>query len=168
MKTMERPREEVHARMTPTRARIGWGMAGFIAVLALLLGTLGSWAIFGRDDPTAIAAGGGGLTDRQQEMVEVFEDYRTAWNTNDSARALSVMTPNAFVTFEGTVWSVEDGMLARQIDSGLYDNLTHLEPVLVERNTIASFHRDGGLEAVNVFEFTSSGEVLITQHTIVR
>lgn len=170
MKTMERPREEVSTPKTPTQARVGWGMTGLVAVLALVLGALGSWAVFGLDDdPTAIAAGGGELTERQEEMVAVLDDYTNAWDTSDGAAALETMTPTAFVTFDNTSWRVEDGTLVRNIESGLYGpSLDHLDPILVEGNAIVAFHRYGGLEVANVFEFTNSGEVLITQHTMVR
>jgi hypothetical protein len=138
-----------------------------IAVIGLLIGLLGGWALFG-SDADVIAVDGGDLTDRQIEMTEVVADSFDAWTSNDVDQALSYYADTGVFVALGVEYPAADGSLAGYIER--FITASRMEPigpeVVVDGNTVVSFHTYSGSTYTNVFEFTSSGDVLIARHTV--
>ena len=175
MKTMQpstnevREREEAHA--TPAEpSRQGWNSALVATgvVLALAAGFLIGFLLWGTDGDSTdpIVAGGGELTARQEQMVEVYDDYVAAWKSGDSDAITALFTPNGTFEIFGTTYRVEDGTLASYVERMPVPTIEMLQPLLVHRDTILDFHRLGGSNREDVVQFTRTGEVLITSHVV--
>jgi len=157
-----------HERSTVVRApnsRRPWLMIG-MAVFGLLIGLLGGWLFFGTED--VITVDGSALTARQTEMVAMMDDAFAAWQDNDVDTVLSYYTETgAFVT-NGVDYRVADGGLANFVRSFFgASNMESVGPeVVVDNDTVVSFHTYQGVTYTNVFDFTSSGDVLIARHEV--
>ncbi|MDH3247604.1 MAG: hypothetical protein OEQ47_01475 [Acidimicrobiia bacterium] len=162
MTTLQQERPAVAG--TPSTRRSGL-MIGMI-VIGLLIGLLGGWLIFGSDD--VVNVDGTGLTDRQTEMLELIDADFAAWQDNDVDLVLSHYTDTAAFVARGVEYRVADGGLADYVASFLLaSSMEQIGPnVVVDGNTVMSFHTFGGSILTNVFEFTSSGEVLIARHEV--
>lgn len=162
MTTVQQERPAVAG--TPSTRRSGL-MIGMI-VIGLLIGLLGGWLIFGSDD--AITVDGAGLTDRQTEMLEMIDTDFAAWQDNDVDLVLSHYTETAAFVARGVEYRVADGGLADYVASfSLASSMEQIGPnVVVDGNTVMSFHTFGGGTFTNVFHFTPSGDVLIARHEV--
>ena len=162
MTTMQQERPAVAG--TPRAQRTGL-MIGMI-VIGLLIGLLGGWLIFGSDD--AITVDGSGLTDRQAEMLDMLDTDFAAWQDNDVDLVLSHYTERAAFVASGVVYPVADGSLADFVSAFLQaSDMEQIGPkVVVDGNTVMSFHTFGGGTFTNVFHFTPSGDVLIARHEV--
>lgn len=149
----------------PTTTRRPWLLIGMV-VIGLLIGLLGGWLLFGSTD--VIAVDGGDLTDRQIEMTETVSGAFEAWTSNDVSTVLSHYTDTATFVALGVEYPVADGSLARYVGSFFgAAEMESVEPmVVVDGNTVVSFHSYEGMTLMNVFDFTSSGEVLIARHEV--
>jgi hypothetical protein len=140
-------------------------MIGMV-VIGLLAGLLGGWLLFGSDD--VVTVDGSALTDRQAEMVAMIDGNFAAWQDNNVDEVLSYHTDTATFVALGAEYPVADGSLAAYVRA-FYGapGMESVEPmVVVDGNTVVSFHTIGGMTLVNVFDFTSSGEVLIARHEV--
>lgn len=164
MTTLQQERPAVAS--TPSTGRSGL-MIGMI-VIGLVIGLLGGWLIFGSDD--AITVDGSGLTDRQVEMLDMIDSDFAAWQDNDVDLVLSHYTDRASFVGLGVVYRVADGGLADYVSAfTLASSMEQIGPkVIVDGNTVMSFHTFGGSTLTNVFDFTSSGDVLIARHEVSR
>ena len=162
MTTLQQERPAVAG--TPSTRRSGL-MIGMI-VIGLLTGLLGGWLIFGSDD--VIQVDGTGLTDRQTEMLELIDTDFAAWQDNDVDLVLSHYTDTAAFVAREVEYRVADGGLADYVASfSLASSMEQIGPtVVVDGNTVMSFHTFGGSTFTNVFDFTSSGDVLIARHEV--
>ena len=64
-------------------------------------------------EPTAVVAGGGDLTERQDQMLTVLDDSIQAWHDGDSAGVAAFFTPTGKGDYLGTEYPISDGSLAR-------------------------------------------------------
>jgi hypothetical protein len=110
------------------------------------------------------------LSARQQQMLEVLQEYVGAWQAKDGEAAASFMTDDAvFVYYEqDDVYAVRDGSLQARISGGPYTSMRTFEPVMVYDDRIVV---TGTVDAVNVrwlsvINFTQSGEVKIETETV--
>jgi hypothetical protein len=86
---------EAHATAPRVTVRRRWWEYAVVAVLAAVLGVAAGWAIWGsEDEPTALRAGGGALTDRQEQLVARVEEYRAAWASEDPNDVLDMFVPS--------------------------------------------------------------------------
>jgi hypothetical protein len=111
-------------------------------------------------------AGEGELTERQVQMVDLYEEAEAAWRAGDGEAVAALFTDSGYGRFLGTTYQVGDGSLERYVESGTWNSLDVLEPVLVKGNTMLNFHIYVGSTYTNVIEFTAEGELLIVSHTI--
>ncbi len=137
-------------------------------VAAVLMGLLAGFLVWGTDDTESAAqvvAGDAELTPRQEQMVELVDDYVAAWQTGDGAAAAAMFTENGeLIIFGAEVSDIEAG-LSRSPQS----TLDVLEPVLVRENEMLMFHTVLGYGTlVDVIEFTATGELLMISHEIMR
>jgi hypothetical protein len=163
MQTMDRP---VADAGPPATTRRPWWMLAIAVAVALVLGVLGGWFLAGAmdDDPAAVAVGGGSLTERQQQMVDVLDEYEAAWRANDAAAVMAFFAPGGSFSSAGTQYLMDDGSMAAFINGGSWDSLTGSDPVLVAGNEVALHTTWAGTEWFNVIEFTASGDPLIVRH----
>lgn len=112
----------------------------------------------------------GDLSTRQQEMLEVLQDYVGAWQARDGEAAASFMTDDAvfFYYEQDDVFAVSDGSLQARISGGPYNTMRTFEPVMVYGDRIVL---TGTVDAVNVrwlsvINFTQSGDVRIETETV--
>jgi hypothetical protein len=171
MKTAERTieRPQVDRPVAPDTKRRP--MIMLIGVLiALALGVLAGFVLWGTDDTTstaAVAAGGTELTPRQEQMVDLVDDYGVAWRNGDSEAAAAMFTENGALTVFGTEYPVEGDALAGYISAFPQPTLDLLEPVLVSDDGMIMFHTIAGMGTFSdVFRFTADGELLIISHEI--
>lgn len=166
-RTIERPRVERSATPPTTRRSVFTPIA---IVAALIVGLIAGFALWGTDDTDvgdAVAAGGVELTARQEQMVDLIDDYVDAWQNGDGDAVAAMFAPEGSLTVDGTEFPVEDGQLAGYVDRTPTPGLDTLEPVLMSGNTMFNFHTLGGENTLNnVMEFTVNGELLIISHEI--
>ncbi len=162
MTTTQRERPTV---VGAASTRSPWLLVGTV-VIGLLLGLLGGWLLFGSTD--ILTVDGSGLTERQTEMVDMIESDFAAWQDNDVDRVLSHYTDTATFVARGVEHRVTDGGLARFVTSfiGAPDMEAVGPDVIVDGNTVISFHTFGEATYVDIFDFTSSGDVLIARHEV--
>lgn len=167
MTTMNTPQSEVPMG-TERRASPSWVVLVVSVVLALVAGGLVGWFVRGTsDDASAYAAGGGELTARQEQMVELIADSADAWRTGDAEALKGMFAPNATWTAFDTTYRMEDGSLQAYIDSTSFPGLELYEPIVVRGNQAVMFHNYSNYgDIADVFEFTEDGEVLIVSHEV--
>ena len=155
------------AGVAETRNRGPMLMIG-MAVIGLILGLLGGWALFAPESDV-IAVQGGELSDRQIEMTEMVDDAFDAWIRNDVDEVLTYYTDTGTFVALGVEYPVADGSLADFVEG--FTGASQMESlgpkVVIDSNTILSFHDFGGVTRTNVFDFTSSGDVLIARHAVI-
>lgn len=160
--TMERL-DHVTAPSTTTRRR-GWWMA-VAALVILALGGLGGWWMKSTtsDNPKAMAGGYQDLTARQQQMLDVLHRSEAALQSGDSAAFVALFTPDSVLVSPGGVTSGVDSFA--NLPAG-GEKIELLDPVLFNGNIATVVVRYPEGLATDVFEFTTTGDVLITRHTI--
>ena len=141
-----------------------------VAVVALLLGVLGGWLLRGSDsDPDAVVAGGGDLSERQEEMLDMFADYTEAVLANDGAAVVDMFVP--YGTWSGDVGEplyVEDGSLEEFVNSFSFTAPLFLAPILVDGERLLYVHDYTGASYYDVVTFTATGDLAIVDHRIMN
>lgn len=140
-------------------AMVALGMAAGLFVGFLLWGT-------GGDSTDPIVAGGGELTARQEQMVDMIDDYLAAWKAGDGEAAVALFTADGTMTWGRYDYRVVDGTLASLVERMPTPSLELLEPFIVEGNTVFSYQRLLGSTAEDIFEFTSTGDLAIRRHLL--
>ncbi len=167
-RTIERPR--VEPTPAPERGRNRLVLPAFGMIVALLFGVLAGYALFGSDDSSStdpVVAGGGDLTPRQEQMVELIRDNADAWRAGDGDAVVAHYAEAGRAELLGTTIRADDGSLARYVENVSLSGLDVLEPMLVSEDTIVFFHTGVGRGVLtDIMEFTRTGEVLITSHEI--
>ncbi len=165
MKTMQ-PKRDTSGRAISAPSR-GWNSALVAAavVVAMIAGGLVGFLLWGTEDDT-IVAGGGSLTARQEQMVELFDDYVEAWQDGDGTAAEDMFTTGGYISMLGTEYRRSDGSLADIIERRPVPTMEILEPTLVARNTLFNYHELGGATYQNVVQFNTTGDVAIISHTL--
>jgi hypothetical protein len=121
--------------------------------------------------PRYVVAGGGALTEWQQQMVEVVEGYVKAWQANDGDAAAAFMRPEAVVEYPqlGGTYLPSDGTLQARISGNpAYRTLRVVPPMTVHGNQIAlpGIVDSMSLPFTSIIQFTANGEPKITRETI--
>ncbi len=156
------------------------GFAG-VAVVALVLGLLGGWLIWGTDDDSSagvaddgisaavLSADGIELTEDHEQMVSMLDEYLNALRSGDYEAAAALFEGPGFT---GSV-VLENGfeILAPELATFLEDQMRMSEIFdvkVVSADTIVFFHRDGDEILADVVRFGdfSLGENWIEQHLI--
>lgn len=153
---------------TATRRGVSKGLVAMMVVLGMAAGLFVGFLLWGNDgdgtDP--IVAGGGELTARQEQMVEVYDDYIEAWRNGDGAAAAALFTPDGRIEFWGTEYRIDDGTLESYVDRMRAPVPRTLEPLVIEGETILGFHTLGASTREDNMQFTRTGEVLIRSHVL--
>ncbi|MDY7103811.1 MAG: hypothetical protein S0880_21720 [Actinomycetota bacterium] len=178
MKTIDRDVCDVPTTTTteqPTTGRRRNAVVlGLVAVAVLVLGVAGGWLLFGSSDgdPSAIRMGGGDLTARQEQLVDVAEAYNAAWHTGDPADVLA-LAPNGRleVIWGGSVGTevflASDGSLAGYVErGGTWDRMSESDQMIVAGDLVVSPFDLDGIPRVSVFHFTSGDDPVILLHEI--
>ncbi len=166
---IERPRVE---RVGSSTAPRPWVIASVVAALALVVGLGVGFLLGGSDDPAStdlVAVDGAELTDRQEQMEAIVDEYVAAWQEGDGDTLAAMFTDDGSLEVFGTEYPVEGGALAGYVDTHRTPTLETLEPVLIDDNRMLMFHRGVGMGTLtDVIDFTSTGEVLIVSHEIMN
>lgn len=167
MTTMNTPQGQVPVS-TEKRASPSWLVLVVSVVLAIVAGGFAGWFLAGSaDDASAYVAGGGELTTRQEQMVELIAESGDAWLTGDAEALKEMFAPNGTWTAFDVTYRMDDGSLQAYIDSTSFPGLELYEPILVRGNQAVMFHNYSNYgDIADVFEFTPEGEVLIVSHVV--
>lgn len=170
MTTLERPQDDVVSSSptvaAPEHLSRMWMLVALVAILALLLGGAVGWFLNGDDDPRAVYAGDGDLTERQLDMIEFMDDYVDAWQRSDADALVAMYAPSGRFVSLGTTYLVSDGSLAALIRANDWSSLTPYEPNVVRGNEMLGFHSFPGGVFMNSMTFTGDGELLLLNHTV--
>lgn len=162
-RTIERPRVE---RVVETPRRRWSAVTSIAIIIALALGLLGGYVLRGSDDvdPTApVTVDGSELTQRQEQMFDLIDDYVIAWQNGDGEAAAAMFHDDGHLRVYGVERSIADFITATPVPS-----LDILEPMLVHEDTMLNFHTIAGVGTLSdVIEFTPTGELLIVRHEII-
>jgi hypothetical protein len=145
-----------------------------VAAIALGLGLFGGWMIWGSTEPdtdadaVVVVVGGGELTQRQEEMIEMLDVYGEAYLGNDGAAVVEIFAENGTMSGLGNpVLRADDGTLERFVnDFPVSDGPFYVEPVVVHDNTLRFAHKYVGRTYFDIVTFTSSGELRIVSHLV--
>ena len=166
MKTMERNTTNEVTEKAPVRAatrRTWWLVAA--AVVALAAGL-----VIGRatapSDASAYLAGGGALSDRQEQMLDVLDEVELAWRAGDAEAVSAAFVPTGSATDGNASYRIDDGTLATYVTGGDWSSLTVLEPVLVDGNNVTFYYTVNGTSYLGSVVFTGTGDVLAVHHKI--
>ncbi|MGI9643978.1 MAG: hypothetical protein ACR2O6_01550 [Ilumatobacteraceae bacterium] len=162
METMERPEQTTDETTRHDRQPLALVL---IAIVALLLGGLGGWLMWGADDGATeevIEVTSGELTDRQQEMLRTIEELDAAVQsgTADAALVERLFVPQGIYSTRDTEYRVDDGSLATHFERGS-DTSAALHPAALVADDVAVRLGSYGGTYSQTFRFTPSGEVLI-------
>lgn len=158
---MERTTTNEVTEKAPVRAatRRTWWLLAAVAVLALAAGLVIGRATAPSDEP-AYLAGGGALSDRQEQMLDVLDEVELAWRAGDAEAVAAAFVPTGSATFGDVTYRIDDGTLATYVTGGDWSSLTVLEPVLVDGNTVTFHYTVNGTHYLGSVEFTGTGDVL--------
>ncbi|MDJ0769854.1 MAG: hypothetical protein QNJ12_13725 [Ilumatobacter sp.] len=145
-----------------------------IAVVALVLGGLAGWMLRGDDSGSddVVVVNGAELTERQEEMLRVGDEYFAAERDGDGNKMISLFVEQGHVTaptgsLVKTEFRVDDGSLEAMVSRATNVGLETYEPVLVFDHTIIyASSRHGG--EVDVMKFTPGDDVLIISVDVTR
>jgi hypothetical protein len=162
---IERPTDGSTPTVASRRRRV-WPLA---ALLAMLLGAAVGWVIGSSSDepspPSLVVVGGTELTDRQQAMVDATHAYLAAHQTNDVDAILAAFAPQGQKYVVGDrAYRVDDGSLRAFLEARDFSAMELVEPITVHENDVAMVVSIGSTEWLNVLVFTTSGDLLITDH----
>lgn len=114
-----------------------------------------------------VVVGGGSLTERQQEMVDlVTGPFMDAWTRGDGDAVAASFAPDA-VMYDmegGEVLSPADGTL--QAFAADWSGIAARPGMLVHGDRVLFVVTLAGIDVGNVLEFTPSGELLIESHAM--
>lgn len=172
MTTFERTTKEtpktngrVPARVRPQRSSTT--LMAMLAAFALVAGLVGGYFLRGTDSvDDVVLVGGGQMTDRQEEIVALFEDYTDAWLQGDGEAVAAMFVDNGTATILGTTYRIDDGTLAGYVDRDPVPDLDIMEPSIMHDNTLVDFHEVPMGEYINIMRFTATGDVQIVSHVI--
>lgn len=164
METMTGMETQPTSAATTRRSR--WVLA-LVALLALCVGAMAGWwlAQGSETEPTVVRAGGGELSAREQQALDLVRRYQAAWLTNDSAAVVASYAPGGVFVWEGESFRPDDGSLEAFV--GRFDwsgVMTVLEPQLVGDRMFVYRHDVLGFPYADVVEVTAEGEPLIVRH----
>lgn len=144
-----------------------WVVVLLAAVLSLLIGGFAGWALHGDTESGAtVLAGGGQMTDRQEQFGDFLADYEQAWQSGDGDAIMAMFSPQGSFTALGETYYVADGSLAEYLDANAFPELDVLKPWLVQGDEVLSFHSVDLGRFYEHVTLTADGEILVLSHTI--
>ena len=168
LETKERP-DTTPTKPTETRDRRSLIFV-LVAAIAIGLGLFGGWIIWGStDDPDVIVVvGGSELTQRQEEMIDMLDEYGVAFLGNDAAAIIEMYAENGTMNMlSNPVLRANDGTLEEFItDFRFPDGPFYVEPVVVHENTLRFAHEYAGRTYFDIMTFTNGGELHVTSHVV--
>jgi len=168
MTTLNTPHEAQSSAPGGRRASPSW--AGLILglLVALVVGGLGGWLARGAtDDASAYVAGGGALTERQEQMVDLIQDSGEAWATGDAQALEGMFADDGTFTVFDVTYRMDDGSLQAYMDETSFPGLKLYGPIVVRGNQAVMFHNYATFgDIADVFEFTPEGELMIVSHEV--
>lgn len=99
---IDRPEAVADPRLETTEERRG-GLGVAVVILTVIVVILGAWILYDYSQRSATAA--------SPEMVQLLDDYTTAWNDHDAEAFLALTT-------EGYVFTAPGGMEFNRADQG--------------------------------------------------
>lgn len=143
-----------------------WVVVLLAAVLALVVGGLAGWALRGDAEiGMTVLAGGGEMTDRQEQIGDFLADYEQAWQDGDTDAIMAMFAPAGTYSALGQTYYVADGSLADYAATYSFPDLDVFEPWLVSGNEALSFHSVGMGTFYEHVTLTGDGEILVLSHT---
>lgn len=179
MKTMERPVQERMPLADPHGTRRAWTYMIAAVIAAFALGLAGGWALFGGDDdevaePRAILAGGGEMTARQQDMVDMVDDFYDAMAVGDGLAVEAMFAMGGTLRFGPFADGWESAIVLSAYDEGAIatfveenagtfsePDMPRLRPPLVVDTNWVINYVDADGTSVDIFKFTASGDLAI-------
>lgn len=146
-----------------SRSRV---LVGVAIAVALVLGGLAGWLLRGSPDASAVLAGGGEMTQRQEQIADFLADYEKAWQDGDAQAILDMFAPTGTYTALGSTYRVDDGSLAEFLETNRFPELDVLEPWLLSGDEAVTFHRVNMGTYTDRLLLTGDGELLVVSHTI--
>lgn len=156
----------------PVVKRTRWWLVAVLCVAVLVIGAVAGWLARGpgHGTPAYVVAGGGAPTERQQQMIEMFDDYVAAWRSNDPDAVLSFYTDEGVFEWagrSGPEYRVDDGTLRGYVENAVdHRGMTVGKPMLVQENRIATVGEVAGVRFVAVVEFTPNGELQVMRESL--
>ena len=150
--------------VTPRRRRVP---VVLIALVALVLSALIGWTL-GRPDSEreVYVIGGGSLTERQEEMIRVADEFDAALRDGDGEALLALYVPQGLLTVPGEPdLRADDGTLAQFMQNRTRPSLVSFPPTLVMDDSVLRYGSYDG-EHATLIRFASNGDVLIIRATV--
>jgi hypothetical protein len=169
----------VHTDLEPETHTRSVGRAIVLVVVMALLAGAGfavGWSMRSTDEASTTSYVFGGsvvagdeLTDREQEMVEMTEQYVAAFIAQDGDAVASLMVPDGYLampTLGSKVVRSSDGSLQEWVEGlGRIPNELH-DPIAVDGSQVVLTGRlEEAFDWMIILEFTDSGEVQIVSDT---
>lgn len=168
MTTMEQVdhRDEQSDVAAPPRRR-GRVLVALIALVALVWAAFIGWTLGNSESESDVyVIGGGELTERQEEMVRVADEFDTALRDGDGAALLALYVPQGVLTVPHEPdYRADDGTLAEFMENRTRESLVSFPPTLVMGDSVLRYGSYAG-EHATLIRFTSSGDVLIIRATL--
>jgi hypothetical protein len=145
-----------------------WWLVAALMLFAAAIGVAAGfwWGNSGDETPRVVTAQGVELSDRQQQMVDLMDEYEAAWRSGDVA-AFEALVTTDFRYIESAdsdypdvyLWS--DGSFQDRVSGGLYSSIEVYEPYLVHEDLVAA----GGDFGMVIIEFRPGMPLAIQSHT---
>jgi hypothetical protein len=117
-----------------------------------------------------VTVGNVALTDRQQEMVEVTDQYLAAWRSLDPAAVTAFFAPDGkleSILYEDE-FRVSDSTLTERVQAAMnaFDmaSLERVGPLLVDGDMVYSVAKAGSSQFSSLLVFTVTGPVRLVRH----
>lgn len=139
-----------------------------LIALVLLVGGVAGWNLRGSGNDSGVIVVGGDLTERQEEMLRVGDEFHRAFieGDGDVVAALFVSAGVMVDPVNDRELRVDDGSLADQINRGPAPSYRVDQSVVVHGDIVVHTGSWGG-DWVHVLVFTSSGDVRIVRDALV-
>jgi hypothetical protein len=148
----------------PRRNRV---LVVLITVVAVVLAAFIGWTIGGSEsEPDVYVIGGGELTERQEEMVRVADEFDAALRDGDGEALLALFVPQGVLSVPGEpAYRADNGTLAEFMENRTRESLVSFPPTLVMGDSVLRYGSYDG-EHATLTRFTPSGDVLIIRATL--
>lgn len=145
-----------------------WLIVGLVVVALMVIAVAIGWLLRGDDGGSddLVVVNGAELTERQEEMLRVGEEFYAAVGEGDGDKAASLFVPRGYVeTLQARgQLRIDDGSLAQRVSNA--PSVELYEPVLVFDDTLVYTMYRTGRDMTEVMQFTPSGDVLIIRTAI--
>jgi hypothetical protein len=138
-----------------------------ITLVALMLAAFIGWTIGSSEsEPDLYVIGGGELTERQEEMVRVADEFDAALRDGDGETLLALFVPQGVLSVPGEpTHRVDDGTIAGFMENRSRESLVSFPPTLVMGDSVLRYGSYDG-EHATLTRFTPNGDVLIIRATL--